>query len=159
MEKVAINWAQEGIDTVSKAKGRQPRYSRTYYDVLKAFGIQGRGPAPAEAEYIRRWIDEYGFSSSLILEACNRTITQIHQPSFNYADKILSGWLEKKVTTQDQLRQLDSAHEKKAKSNKVPAPSPNKSASNRFHNFNQRSYNYSDLEQKLVQKRRISSEH
>ena len=29
------------------------------------------------------------FTLDIIVEACNRTIRQIHQPSFQYADKIL----------------------------------------------------------------------
>ena len=69
MEKVAISWAQTGIDTVEKAKQHTEGYSRIYYDVLKAFGIHNRGPAATEADYIKKWAETYGFSQSIILEA------------------------------------------------------------------------------------------
>ena len=35
-----------------------------------------------------KWFRDYGFSREVVLEACGRTITAIHNPSFQYADKI-----------------------------------------------------------------------
>lgn len=165
MEKVAISWAQAGIDTVEKAKRHTEGYSRIYYDVLKAFGIHNRGPAAAEADYIKKWAETYGFSQSIILEACNRTMSKIHQPSFNYADKILGGWHEAKVHHIEDIQALDTQFEqqrqaatkntaqRKPATQTVAGQTPKPSSSNRFHNFNQRTYNYSDLEQKLAKKR------
>lgn len=49
---------------------------------------KGRGPASAELDYIRKWLEDGNFELDLILEACNRTISAIHQPSFEYTDKI-----------------------------------------------------------------------
>ena len=165
MEKVAISWAQAGIDTVEKAKRHTEGYSRIYYDVLKAFGIHNRGPAAAEADYIKKWAETYGFSQSIILEACNRTMSKIHQPSFNYADKILGGWHEAKVHHIEDIQALDTQFEQKRQAatkntaqrkpatQTVAGQTTKPSSSNRFHNFNQRTYNYSDLEQKLAKKR------
>ncbi len=165
MEKVAISWAQAGIDTVEKAKRHTEGYSRIYYDVLKAFGIHNRGPAAAEADYIKKWAETYGFSQSIILEACNRTMSKIHQPSFNYADKILGGWHDAKVHHIEDIQALDTQFEQKRQAaakntaqrkpatQTVAGQTPKPSSSNRFHNFNQRTYNYSDLEQKLAKKR------
>lgn len=165
MEKVAISWAQTGIDTVEKAKRHTEGYSRIYYDVLKAFGIHNRGPAAAEADYIKKWAETYGFSQSIILEACNRTMSKIHQPSFNYADKILDGWHDAKVHHIEDIQALDTQFEqqrqaaakntaqRKPATQTVGGQTTKPSSSNRFHNFNQRTYNYSDLEQKLAKKR------
>lgn len=165
MEKVAISWAQAGIDTVEKAKRHTEGYSRIYYDVLKAFGIHNRGPAAAEADYIKKWTETYGFSQSIILEACDRTMSKIHQPSFNYADKILDGWHDAKVHHIEDIQALDTQFEqqrqaaakntaqRKPATQTVGGQTPKPSSSNRFHNFNQRTYNYSDLEQKLAKKR------
>ena len=166
MEKVAISWAQAGVDSVEKAKRQTEGYSRVYYEILKAFGIHNRGPAATEADYIKKWTEQFGFSQSIILEACNRTMSKIHQPSFNYADKILEGWHNAKVHHIEDIQVLDQQFEQQRQAD-AAKNTQRKSAdgtgsthtaqkpqtSNRFHNFNQRTYNYSDLEQKLAKKR------
>lgn len=48
IEKTAISWANEGIDTVDKAKASTELYSSRCYPVLKAFGISGRNPGAGE---------------------------------------------------------------------------------------------------------------
>lgn len=163
IEKVAIDWAGRGINTVAKAKAVGQRYSTIYYSVLKAFGINGRTPAPAEADFIKRWSETYGFTSDMILEACNRTIQATHQPSFEYTESILKTWKEKKVFSIKEVKQLDEAYAKSKSTTSRPSKStgtkPVKSStSNRFHNFDQRSVDYSDIEQKLLHKMQTTSD-
>lgn len=164
IEKVAISWAEEGIDTVSKAKGRSAYYSKTHYAVLKAFGITGRNPAKSEVDYINRWSDEYGFSPTLIIEACNRTMSATHSPSFEYADQILKNWKSQKVAHLNDVKALDESREKNKQSTENRSITNNRSynsrkSSNRFNNFSQRVYDYSELEQKLARKIQTGSEH
>ena len=94
IQKVAISWVENGVETVSQAKEQAAAYSRNCYTVLNAFGIKNRGPASSELEYINKWADTYGFSADIIQEACRRTISATHQPSFEYADSILTKWYE-----------------------------------------------------------------
>lgn len=164
IEKVAISWAEAGIDTVSKAKKRETLYSKTHYAVLRAFGITGRQPVQSEVDYINRWTDTYCFSSPMIIEACNRTMAALHKPNFEYTDGILKNWFDKKVVNLNDIKALDKAYaQKKAAESKdsdntqrgsTPQKRPGKSPApvNRFNNFNQRTYNYQELEQKLARK-------
>ena len=103
-----------------------------------------------ELDYIRRWSEEYGFSLEMILEACNRTISAIHQPSFEYADSILKNWNEKNVRHPDDIEQADLLfrQEKEQKKSRPAAAKP--MTSNRFNNFQGRSYDLDSLEQKLL---------
>ena len=71
---------------------------------MKAFGISGRNPVEAEIAYMDKWMKEWGFSEELIGEACGRTMGAIHQPSFEYADRILERWKEKGITRFSELR-------------------------------------------------------
>lgn len=162
IEAVAISWAEEGIDTVSKAKNRDKLYSKTHYAVLRAFGITGRQPVQSEVDFINRWTDTYCMSSPLILEACSRTMAVLHTPNFEYTDRILKSWFDKKVTNLNDVKALDSAHiqSKKASESKSASartakdsrPAKASAPVNRFNNFNQRTYNYQELEQKLARK-------
>ena len=153
IETVAISWYEQGIDTIDKAKEAMVIYNKNYYAVMKAFGISNRNPGPAEAAFIKKWLEEYCFDLAIILEACNRTIAAISQPSFPYADSILARWKKSQVHTLDDVKSLDSQFMTTRKTNVRTAKEPqNTSAPNRFHNFEQRDYNYQDLEQQFIRK-------
>ena len=87
-------------------------------------------------------------------EACSRTILQVHEPSFSYADKILKNWHEQDVSCMEDIAQLDAAFTQKnareaGQAGRLPDPSSQRS-SNRFNNFRQRQYDFQTLEQKLL---------
>lgn len=150
IETVALSWYSEGIDTVKKAKENAKTYNKNYFSIMKAFGLSGRNPGKIEADYIKKWLDEYGFSISIVLEACNRTLTATSQPSFPYTDKILTDWKNAGVHSTSDIKALDIKHQSVKKTDSPPkktSPAPN-----RFHNFEQRSYDYADLEQRFIKK-------
>lgn len=153
IEKTAISWANEGIDTVDKAKASTELYSSRCYPVLKAFGISGRNPGAGEKALIVKWTDSYGFPMDIVLDACNRTMNTIHQPSFEYADSILTKWKEKGIRTLSDVKLLDGEHQKNKAAYKKNQTDNNETSAkpkNSFNNFNQRTYNYESLEKELL---------
>lgn len=160
IQKVALSWADQKIRTPEEAKQSAAFYSKSCYGVLKAFGITGRSPAASELAYIQRWSGEYGFSDELILEACNRTMNSIHQPSFDYAESILKSWLEGGAKNRKDVEALDLAYQKeklerkekrqgRSASSSAETPKP---ARNRFNNFEGRTYeDMEDLTRRLIQ--------
>lgn len=150
IEKVAIEWANENIETVADAKAKIASFANNCYPVLKAFGLQGRNPASSEKAFIVKWTNDYGFSMDMILDACNRTINTIHQPSFQYADSILQRWLKNGVKTPADIKSLDAIHETKSKE----AASTKQVLKNSFNSFSsQRDYDYAALERDLLRRR------
>lgn len=148
IESVALSWSDSGIASVEDAKTNVNAYNKNYFSVLNAFGIKGRSPAPAEMEFIKKWFEEYGFSLEIILEACNRTITNTHKPDFKYTDSILKNWIANGVTSLTDVAQLDiSFQQKKTSSKKTVAKVP---AKTRFNNFEGRTYDMKSLEQQLL---------
>lgn len=153
IQKVALSWHEQGIATVEQAKMNSVLYNKNCYSILNAYGIKGRGPASSEMTYIRKWCEEYAFSLEIILEACDRTMNMIHQPSFEYTDSILTNWHKKDVHTLEDISVLD-AQFTQAKMTKAAAQpeKPSKPAGkNRFNNFENRSYDMNDLERRLIQ--------
>lgn len=145
IEKVALNWYQAGIHTRDEAREHSTRYSKDTSAVMKAFGIMGRNAGTAEQEFIRRWFKEFGFDSMIVTEACNRTLTTTGSASFPYADKILAGWKENGVRTLQDVDALDKRRQEKQAKKSGPASRQTRNTStNRFNNFEQRSYNYDD---------------
>jgi len=150
IESVAHAWADEGLTTVAEAKSRSSLYHKDYFAVLKAFGISGRNPAPIEVNYIKKWTDEYGFTIDIVLEACNRTISNTAKPDFKYADSILKNWLSQEVHYLSDITRLDTAHKQEQIAKKKTVSKPTAKSSNRFNNFEGRSYDISSLEQQLL---------
>lgn len=145
IRKVALEWAARGVTTVKEAKEDSSFYHRDYYTILNAFGIRGRGPAKAEADFMASWFQEYGFTTDIILEAVNRTINRIHTPSFEYADRILQEWKSKGVKHVSDISRLPKAQTKTAKRSGAPAFGN----SDKF-GFPQRNYDFDQLEQQLL---------
>ena len=151
IEKVALAWADKGITTVKQAKTSNMNYNDTTYSVLEAFGITNRSAGKIELDYISKWNDMYRNNNSIIIEACNRTMKATHQPSFEYADTILTKWKEADVKSTDDIKEIDALYERSQAAKKRPAASVTKaSGSNRFNNFQQRDVDMDSLEKALL---------
>lgn len=174
IESVAINWYQQGITSVKEAKEQSTLYAQNVFPIMKAFGISNRDPGSAELDYIKRW-NSLGLGTDIIIEACSRTLLATHQASFPYANKILEDWKRLGVRNTSDIKHLDDKHRfsvSNSASNSSGAgysqgqsqgqmrkgtsgSSTRKSAAaNQFHNFEQRTYDYNDLESRLLDKTR-----
>lgn len=150
VESVALDWHSKDITTIEEARYETENNRKEYYDVLRAFGLSGRNPVKAEIDYIRKWKDEYCFSSELIIEAVNRTMSAISKPSFKYADSILRRWKEKDITLLSEVEKDDLERETRkpeVPEKKAPAAS---GRSTKFQNFTERDYDFSELEKRFA---------
>lgn len=148
LDKVAQGWHADNITTVEQAKEDAAIHSQAYYGVMKALGITGRSLIKSETACIKKWTNEYGFNLPLIQEACRRTITATHQPSFEYTDSILTRWHENQVHTLADVQALDTVRSKARRTTPEPAEAP--ARKNAFNNFTQRTYDYDKLEELLL---------
>ena len=161
INKVALSWHEENITTVNLAKTSSFLYNKNCYCVLNAYGIKGRGPAASEIAYIRKWSEEYGFALEVILEACDRTMNSIHQPSFDYTDSILKRWKDKNVRQLKDIDAVDADYRKEKERAKELAKERKRQQADSetckqpriisSNNFDGRSYDMNDLERRLVQ--------
>ena len=149
IETVAMSWKEEGITTVEMAKDSTARYGKDYFTILKFMGITNRNPVDTEIVLMNTWMKDYGFTMDLIQEACSRTVLQTGQPSFQYADKILQSWKKKEIRSLEDVRLQDAAHQKR-KLEKAAAKPVQPKSNNRFNNFHQREYDFTEYEKKLL---------
>lgn len=165
IEKVAISWHEQGIDTVEKAEQVSVVYDSCFNAVNKAFSL-GRLPGGKEREYINRWSSMH-LSPEVIEEACNRTLLQISKPDFKYADKILDNWYRNGVHTLADIKKADEAYaatakpvspaifrDKTLKANHASAAPMTKSAGT-YNSYPQRQYSEQELlefERRLLSK-------
>ena len=153
IEKVAMNWKEQGITTVREARKAAGSYHREYYDILKALGINNHHPVDAETRVMKKWIEKYEFPMEIITEACTRTVMNASRPTLSYVDGILSKWNARGVRTMDDVLALDREHARNQAETKSREPAAGSGARpNSFTDFEQRSYDYSELEAQLTKK-------
>ncbi len=149
IEKVALSWAADGISSAEEAKDAIALYNEKHSAVMKAFGLN-RAPVPAELTYLQRWFDEYGFSTDMVAEACNRTVLAINKPDFKYADRILTSWYEQQIRTRIDLQNYKTPTKTIATRSQPTQPSGS------FNRFSQRKYtedDYVSIEQRMLNKK------
>lgn len=151
IQTVAINWANDGIETVERAKQNNAGYDTEYIEIMRAFGFN-KTPAPIQKQYIDSWLS-LGFSIDMIKEAANRTLLKIYEPNFNYANGIIEKWFAHNVKTTEDLKKIDELHSASAAKAATVAPARSKKPVNSFNSYEQRSYSkqdYSVLEKQLL---------
>lgn len=144
IEKVAINWAKEGITTPKQAQKFSGKYDKNVYAIMNELGKNGT-PTTKELEFINRWIKEYGFSTDIIIEACERTVLATDRHRFEYAEGILSSWKRENVHHKADIRRIDELHQKR----KTTKPT-GVASGGRFGQFPQNNYDFDALEQELL---------
>lgn len=145
IEKVAVNWAEEGITTPKQAQKYSAKYDKSVYMIMNELGKNG-SPTPKEMEYINRWTKEYGFSTDIIIEACERTVMATDRHRFEYAEGILSSWKRENVHHKADIRKIDDIYQKRRQS----AGAKQTASANKFNQFTQNNYNFDELEKELL---------
>ncbi|MBR5590701.1 MAG: DnaD domain protein, partial [Anaerotignum sp.] len=147
IEKVALGWAEEGINTVEQAVEYIELRQTGFRTILKAFG-QNRMPVPTEENYMKKWLQEYQLPMDVVKMACERTVLQTGKASFAYADKILASWKDVGVKTVADVEAQDKAFAAK-KAQNAPAEKPAVQTTpkqNRFINYTQSEWDFAELE-------------
>lgn len=162
IEKVAIGWSEDGIDTQQKAMEYIETRKTGSKEILRAFGIAGRLLNPPEEAYVKKWLQEYKMPLHVVCKACEKTIMQTGKPSFGYADKIITSWKEAGIQTLEAVEKEEAdfqaankakqAQKEAAKTTTATAQGQRNVKVNRFVNYEQRQWDFEELE-RLAQER------
>jgi DnaD/phage-associated family protein len=145
IEKCALDWADNGIDTVEKAREYVSNFNGEERVLLLTMGSNAGFPTPTQRKYINKWRNEWNMPMPLILEACDRAAVQIGKPKFTYVDKILNAWHKAGATTLESVLAADEAFTKGREVALMPAKTQ-KQNNSRFANFTQRKNDHAHLE-------------
>jgi DnaD/phage-associated family protein len=128
IEKTAMNWADDEINTHEKAEERLRLLSekqKAWRTVEQAIGIPHRAPSSREEAFAPVWVRDWGFGPDMIREAYDRTIDGAGKYKPGYMNRILERWHKEGVTTTKQAaeEQMERASsKKKAAKREKPAP-------------------------------------
>ena len=142
IEKLAVDWAEHGIDSVEKAEQYVQGFNRGYREVMRALG-SGGSPSASQKRYIDKWLGAYNMPVEMIAEACDISAVQIGRPKIAYVDKILEDWNRKNIRTIEDIKREQSTF---SSNKKAPAAVTQNIKKNRFVNFTQRDIDFSELE-------------
>ncbi|MDF2547713.1 MAG: primosomal replication protein [Anaerosolibacter sp.] len=138
---VIRSWYDNGITTaekleehLSKTDGRYVQYDK----IFKALGFHFREPSEAEKKTMDTWLDDWEFSLEVILKACESS-KKTSNPNINYINSILAAWKTGNVKSVDDIPEPRSVEKSITKK-------PAKQTNNRFHNFEQPSFQYTNEE-------------
>ena len=115
-----------------------------YRDLFKFMGNDPSKISVPQEKQLDKWYDAYGFSHEVIKQAAERCISQLGKAEMNYIEGILDNWKSLDIKTLADIEQKDSKRSKKTWSKK------GKPDTTSFNNYNQRSYDYENLEKKLL---------
>jgi len=149
IEKCALDWAKQEIDEIEKALSYVQSFDTNYRTVLKNMGVTGY-LTDSHKKFIDKWLHNWNMPMELIINACERSVSNTNKPTFKYVDKILSEWHKKGITTIEGVAIADEEYAKGRETvgnvtkihQAVITPKPN-----RFANFSQRDTDYSQFEQ------------
>lgn len=120
IEKMAIEWGAEEIDTLQKAENKIISLSQrrdAWNIVLKATGIEHRSATAKEEKLANQWVNEMGFGIEMIKEAYERCVNAKGKYIAGYIDKILTRWHDSGLKTLEQVKNEGKAGNTKKYSN------------------------------------------
>ena len=140
MEAVARRWHEEGYETLEDIKAASAFRNEAVYKTLKALGIK-RDPVASEESMILEWAKQ--FDLPIVLEACTRTMQNLHMADFKYVNAILNRWKDAGVRSLEDIAALDVQHEDQKKEKKSrPAAAGFKNSETRGTDYDQLFSNY-----------------
>lgn len=96
IEKVAMSWADGGINTVAKAtafmrrKSEEAEFEKKYKIMFK---INGRDFTEAELKLLKSWVNELKVSDDVIKQAYETTVMNTGKVVFKYMDTVIRNML------------------------------------------------------------------
>lgn len=93
IEKIAMDWADNNIDTFEKASlyvKSQTKFNRAAKKLKKILQIGDREFTESELKFVRKWIEEKGYTEANFREAYEITIMNTGKLTFKYMDTVLN---------------------------------------------------------------------
>ncbi|WP_125154187.1 DnaD domain protein [Clostridium rectalis] len=148
IETIAIAWHDANIKTVEDAqsfiKKREDKWSNIR-KILNYLGLKDAEVMKPQEDMLTKWISTYNFPIEVIQKACDICFQRINKADFRYIDGILNSWNKDGLKS---LKDIDKKDSKKI-SFKKPANSF-KTKLDSFNSYEQRDYNFDELEKKLL---------
>jgi DnaD/phage-associated family protein len=144
IEKVALSWFDLKVSSVEDAQQFIKKHEDKWINIRKILNYLGMKDAevmkPQEV-ILDKWLNTFNFSVEIIQKASDVCFQRINKSDFKYIDGILTSWSKEGIKTLQDVANKDYKKSVSKKSN---------GNNGTFNNFEQRNYDYEDLEKKLL---------
>lgn len=150
IEKVALSWADQDIDTYDKAERNLKQMQENNVKinrVKKIMGIYDRQLQDAELVHIKKWLYDFKMPTELIQHACEKCTLNTGKISIPYITGILEKWHQQGIKTLQEAKEEGKSHQKKKKEQGNSKSQPK---GTKFTNFKQDKLDFSDLERRAL---------
>lgn len=147
MEKIAISWHDSKIKTINDAQSFIKQHEDIWVNmkkILKHIGLSTSDIPKAQEVFLSKWLTVYKLPIELIYKACDICVERLNKPEFKYIDAILNDWFKSGVKT------FEDIELKKKKRTQSKSSSQTTTSKGSFGDFEQRNYDFGDLEKKLL---------
>lgn len=121
IERVARDWSENGIDTISAAEQRivELNNNRSAWNKMRrAFGLDSRSPSETEAKLAVLAVIDWKMSDELLKKAYDACVDSLGKYNVKYIKKVLTEWNKKGVTTVKELEAVASVEGQKSSKEK-----------------------------------------
>lgn len=151
IEKIAIAWYDSKIVTVEDAQSFIKRHEDKWLKIRKILsylGVKDGEVMKPQEEMLDKWINVYKFPLEVIFKACDICFERINKAEFKYIDGILTSWFKDNLKTVEDIAKSDV--KRPVQTGKKTSNYNSNTKQSTFNNFEQRSYNFDELEKKLL---------
>lgn len=125
IEKLGVLWSDKGVYTVEQAEQeieKEAAGRNAWSHISSLFGIRTVGnPTAAQLDHADRWLNVWGFSDEMLVEAYERCVNTKGEYNIRYINAILSRWYEKGIKSLDSLKESEAVVKKPKKTTKKSA--------------------------------------
>lgn len=150
IEKIAISWHDAKIKTVDDAQAFIKAHEDKWLNIKKILnylGIKTSEVMKPQEQMLDKWINVYKFPLEIIYKACDICFERLNKAEFKYIDGILNNWFSNNLKTIEDIEKKDKLKGNFKKNNYY---GNNKVNTDSFNNYEQRSYDFDELEKKLL---------
>lgn len=148
IEKIALSWHDSKIKSVEDAQTYITKHEDKWIKIRKILdylGIKDAEIMKPQEQLLTKWLESFDFPLDVIFRASDICFNRISKTDFKYIDAILTNWFKAGIKT---LTDVDTKDIKKPPYKKQK--NGNFNNKDNFNNYNQRKYDYDDLEKKLL---------
>ncbi len=164
IESLLIDWYEKKLDTYEKLEeyfaSKSKRFA-SYKEIYKKIGVFNTLPSDKAKALMNHWLDDLSFDLDMILKACEIASETLSPktPNLKYINGILEDWNKNNIRNlEDVLKEQVLWDIKKEENQKLKENNINKkntyktksTKSTKFHNFKQRTDEYSSLDLKNI---------
>ncbi len=107
ISKTGREWSELEIDSIEGAIEYIEEHNivdEAWHKLRSLTEITNKNPTQKQKRFLTAWIKEYGFNTDMIYFAYEEAIDNTGKISFEYMDKVLSGWYKNAVKTPQDIQ-------------------------------------------------------